>query len=93
MARVTSDEMWKRGACPLDVYDANGMPVLRSITAFDAEAGEVESEVWDLAGNVVTEGGRISTRVEKYPAPLSWRKISSEQAVRRRKEYWDLRGR
>jgi hypothetical protein len=67
--RVTADEMWEAGHCPLDVFDANGTLVRGRITAFDAETGQV----WRLSSSATDF---LHIYEETYPAPLTWRKLT-----------------
>lgn len=90
--RLTIDDIEEH--LPVNVYDANGMVILRAITAFDPQTGEVESYVYTPDGALVEEPpGEVKTRVETYPAPLHWRKITQGQADNERRNAWDLEGR
>lgn len=92
MAWLTVDDMIDH--VPLDVYDANGMVIRRKITGFDPETGKVESFVCTTAGVLVKEpeGGEFKRRLEAYPAPLTWRKISHVEADQAKRLYWDFQG-
>lgn len=95
MPRYTAQSMCDQGLIPLDVYDANGMIINRKITAFDTDTGEVESFICDsVTGSVIIDGqaGEALKRTEKYPAPLTWKRIDAESLPRRKTELWDLQG-
>ena len=74
MSRVTADEMWNAGHCPLDLFDANGLLVRGRIKAFDAETGQV----WRFLDYEELSGDWTDLPVveEKHPAPLTWRKLT-----------------
>ena len=79
--------MWDLGHCPLSVIDANGMVVLRAITAFDPETGEVESQVRDENGEAYIDADdNLILRTEKFPAPLIWKKLDDAQLKQERVE-------
>lgn len=91
--RYTARDMIDKGMTPLDVYDANGMRICRKITMFDMETGEVESFVCGPNGRILlNEDGEGERRLETYPAPLTWKTISTSEMERSRSELWDLRG-
>jgi hypothetical protein len=92
MAWVTANDMYCQGMLPLDVYDANGVRIRRAITGFNAETGLVESQQLDGNGRPIIQQGEVRKRVETYPAPLTWRKISTEDRDASKRTYLDLEG-
>jgi hypothetical protein len=92
---IDAEEANRREMTPLIVLDANGMVVRRLITAFDPETGEVESFVLDRDGRPRAEGPDelLVRRLEVYPAPLQWQRITEAQVQTETGRLWDRDGR
>lgn len=95
---LTVEDMNEKHMLPLNVYDANGMVIRRKITAFNPTTGEVESLILIKEGPVarymhyMDENGieHIKRRVETYPAPLMYKKITVEEVkYEQQRGYWD----
>jgi hypothetical protein len=92
---IDAEEAFYRGIAPLIVLDANGMVVRRLITAFDPETGDVESFVLDRDGRPLVEGpdeDRVR-RLEVFPAPLRWQRVTAAQVQAETGRLWDRDGR
>ncbi len=76
---------------PMDVFDANGRLIKRNIIEFDTVSGAVTSWILTMDGKVIqTPFGRMS-RIERYPAPLKFRK-GKDLPIGVKRKYWDHEG-
>lgn len=91
---ILTADMERANHWPFDLFDANGLCIYRAVRSFNVQTGEVESFACDSNGSFrYTVSGCAITRVEYFPAPLSWRKISEFEAKASQARLWDLQGR
>lgn len=99
MTMLTVIDVEVRGLLPCMIFDANGRMIRRQITRFDPETGEVESYVMtNLSGKFEflhvlhpKRGECLKTRMETYPAPLTYRRATEEERaeINTPGYYWD----
>jgi hypothetical protein len=90
--RITSREAIRRNMTPLEVWDNTGQMVRRHVIFFDTETGEVRSLQFSKKGETIINPftGNPAVRREKFPAPLTWKKVTQQQADIADKCLWDF---
>jgi len=83
-----------QGLLPMEFYDANGRVIKRKIKRCDTEAGWVESLVKMPNGcwKVDYPEGVVATRIETFPAPLTYKANVPQDELFKEDELWDLTG-